>query len=431
MKDKTKIILIIKVALLFHFLGGASVSRAEDGYQYPYADPYVATILGTPKELQPSLPEKIRTEILELTVFKDRPIPKIFWYSKKLLCSLAYQKKEAPLIFIIAGTGGDHNGPSIKLLEKAFYQAGFHVISLPSPTRLNFIVTASETGVPGNLADDCRDLYRAMELAREQIQGRVKITEFYLTGFSLGALEAAYISRLDENEKKFFFKKVLLINPPVDLYGSARKLDRMLEDNIPGGLNNLNVFFDEMMERFSAIYTTMGFLDFNEDFLYAVFNKPSTALQEMSAVIGLSFRFCASNMIFTSDVVTDYGLIKPKNRILSLDDSTTTYFKVAFRTSFGDYFEEMFYPFFKARDSGLTREALIEQSSIKSMDAYLKQAQKIALMTNEDDFLYNPGDLEYLREVFKTRAIIYPRGGHCGNIDYKDNVAAMINFFKE
>jgi len=105
MKDAIKNYLIIKLVLLLLIAGGASIIRAEDGYQYPYADPYVATILGTPKEFQPSLPEKVKTKLLELTVFEDHPIPKIFWYSKKLRCSLAYQKKEAPLIFVIAGTG--------------------------------------------------------------------------------------------------------------------------------------------------------------------------------------------------------------------------------------------------------------------------------------------------------------------------------------
>ena len=86
---------------------------------------------------------------------------------------------------------------------------------------------------------------------------------------------------------------------------------------------------------------------------------------------------------------------------------------------------------FQETVEGITREALVEQSSMKSIDAYLRQAAKVALMTNEDDFLYSPGDLDYLRDVFKARATIYPRGGHCGNMDYKDNVADMIYFFKK
>lgn len=399
-------------------------------YNYPFSDPYVATILGTPSEYQPNLPKKVNTKVLNLTIFPERRTPNIFWYHKKLKCSLTYQKYAAPLIFIISGTGGDNTGRNISVLERVFYQAGFHVISLPSPTHPNFIVSASETGVPGYLADDCRDLYRVMEQAWEKIREKIQITEFYLTGFSLGALEAAYIARIDEEKRLFGFQKVLLINPLVDIYRAALTLDRLLNENVPGGLKNCDAFFDEMIHRFATVYNAAGSTNFNEDFLYAVFNQPSSAVREMAAVIGLSYRIAASNMIFTADVVSRFGLIVPKNKTLSRTDSTTNYFKVTFFTSFGDYFEQMFYPFFRKHHNGITPESLINQSSLRHLEAYLKDARHIALMTNADDFLYSPGDIDYLREVFQNRAHIYPRGGHCGNIAYKDNIARMLEFFK-
>jgi len=51
-------------------------------------------------------------------------------------------------------------------------------------------------------------------------------------------------------------------------------------------------------------------------------------------------------------------------------------------------------------------------------------------MTNENDFILNKEDLEYLRQLFGERAMIYPRGGHLGNLEYKDNLAYMVDFFK-
>ena len=76
----------------------------------------------------------------------------------------------------------------------------------------------------------------------------------------------------------------------------------MLEQNIPGGLDNFNVLFDDMMRRFSEIYKSMGFIDFNEDFLYAIFQEYPLKKQELAAIIGLSFRFASGSMMFTSDV---------------------------------------------------------------------------------------------------------------------------------
>jgi hypothetical protein len=39
------------------------------------------------------------------------------------------------------------------------------------------------------------------------------------------------------------------------------------------------------------------------------------------------------------------------------------------------------------------------------------------------------GDVDYLREVFGDRAKIYNKGGHVGNLDYRDNIADIIDFF--
>ncbi len=52
-------------------------------------------------------------------------------------------------------------------------------------------------------------------------------------------------------------------------------------------------------------------------------------------------------------------------------------------------------------------------------------------MHNENDVILAPGEIDFFRRVFGDRAKIYPTGGHCGNIDYRDNVAHMVNVFKQ
>jgi hypothetical protein len=51
-------------------------------------------------------------------------------------------------------------------------------------------------------------------------------------------------------------------------------------------------------------------------------------------------------------------------------------------------------------------------------------------MTNENDFILSSAELDYLRQLFGERARIYPRGGHLGNLEYKENLANMVAFFK-
>ena len=98
---------------------------AEKPYFYPFVDPYVATVIGTPRIYEAPLPETVPTRKLELTVFEDRVIPKVLWHQDTLKFSLVAQDREAPLIFIIAGTGAAHDSAKAKLMAAAFYQEGY------------------------------------------------------------------------------------------------------------------------------------------------------------------------------------------------------------------------------------------------------------------------------------------------------------------
>ena len=69
--------------------------------------------------------------------------------------------------------------------------------------------------------------------------------------------------------------------------------------------------------------------------------------------------------------------------------------------------------------------------SLKSIAPYLQQSEKIAMTTNDDDIILAPGEVDWLREVFGRRAKIWPTGGHCGNMEQKDFVAYMVDYFKQ
>lgn len=420
----------LSIAINFILLLLGNICYASSTYDYPIENAFVATVVGTPSEYVASLPKDIPRQENDIVIFPDRKTND-FFPNKKLRYTLASQKNEAPLVFSIAGTGASHRSPKMLLLEKSFYQAGFHVVSLSSPTCVNFIATASGSQVPGHISHDSADLYHVMKLIYGELNKKIEVSEFYLTGYSLGGAQAAFISKLDESEKVFNFSKVLMINPPVNLFNSASILDHLLEDNIPGGMTNFNAFFDELMNDFTKVYKKLERIDFNDNFLYRIYKYQNKELndQRVSAVIGMSFRLSAANMMFSSDMVTGGGYILPKNHQLKKTESTTKYFKVANRKSFANYFSERFYPFFKSENSEISRDSLMYDNSLISIEGYLKSTEKIAVVHNEDDIILAPGEIDFFRNTFLSRAKIYPRGGHCGNIAHKDNVDYMIKFF--
>ena len=81
-----KSLLILVCSLLLGVIGGPA-----GAYDYPFKDPYLTTIIATPEEFQPKLPEKINYELLSLKVFPDRTLPDVFWYQPEFRYSLTYQ----------------------------------------------------------------------------------------------------------------------------------------------------------------------------------------------------------------------------------------------------------------------------------------------------------------------------------------------------
>lgn len=420
-----------RILALIFLIGCLSWTRyataSSQPYFYPFINPYEATVIELPKEFEVKLPKEVPTREFTLRVFPKREIPEVFWYEDGLVCTLAYQNHKAPLIFVIAGTGSSHNTPRMEKLQKALYQGGFHVISLTSPTHMDFVVNAS-TGLPGDSLEDARDLYRVMELAYEKVRGTIDVSDFALTGYSLGAFNAAFVAKLDEDKKFFNFSKVLLINPPVSLYDSVSTLDQLLVENIPGGMEKFEPWFQQVLAKLSSVTKKMGRTELSGDFLYNVYKRLPSNEENMAALIGLAFRMNSANMIFTADVMNGGGYIVPKNIRLSASTSLTRYAMVSYGTRFVDYFNEYFLPYYRKREPNLTRQALLERLSLRYIDPYLKSTAKIGLIHNEDDIILMPGDIDYLQGVFGNRARIFPTGGHLGNMLHPDVVNFMLDY---
>ena len=407
----------------------AIAARASADYGYPIADPYAATVFGTPPEARAPVPETIDARIRSIKLFPDRKIPSVFWNERKFHYSVALQKERAPLIFLIAGTGARFDSTKMVYLQKALYQAGLSVVNISSPTQADFMVNASSSSVPGYMKADVQDLYTAIRKVYADIEKRVEVSEFYLSGYSLGATEAAFLGRYDEREGAFGFSRILLINPSVSLYSSVTVLDDMLARSIPGGSPELQGLIDDLFRKVSEYFHKHHREAIDAELLFHAVQAKGISRKELEALIAVSFRISAATMLFTSDVMNDFGVLVRKGTKLGVGTSTTPYMKMAARWTFAEYMDEVLLPYWKAREPGLSREQLIDETSLGAIRDYLHRSDHVEVMTNQDDFILVPGDVDFLKETFGSRATIYPVGGHCGNIMYKENIEHMLAFF--
>ena len=426
--------------LLTALFGGLSLSFAalaadidRATYGYPIANPFEATIASTPKALRPVVPaiEDIDQADYALDLMPERKakLPDLFWAAERMNYRLARQDKPAPLVFVIAGTGASYDDSKPDFLKQLFYGAGYHVVQLSSPTAFNFITSVSKNATPGISTDDAEDLYRVME-AISAAHPELPVTDYYLTGYSLGALNAAFVSKLDESRKRFNFKRVLMINPSVNLYTSVANLDSLSYVKLPG-VSAEHTFLDEMLKQLTRFFQERGRVGVSDAMLFQLQNsKAKLSNEDMAMLIGGSFRMSSADIIFTSDLINQRGLISPAGQKIDLNTPLGPFFKKAVACDFVCYMNQQVLPFWLQTNPGGSKEQMIQAASLHSIQDYLKNSPKIGVMTNADDIILGPGDIGFLRDTFGSRLTLYPLGGHCGNINYRVNTDAMLEFFR-
>jgi hypothetical protein len=421
----TRIIRTFAIALLLGLLTQSTVAA----YDFPVKDPLIATVLGTPKEFQFPTPENVPARKEEIRRYPDRNIPSAFWDQTWMSYGEARQKQRAPLIFVIAGTGADYESEKNQFLRDVFYGAGFHVITISSPTFPDFILSASERSMPGYMPADTKDLYEIMKIAYRNLEEHAEISTVSLTGYSLGGTESAFLAEYDSHEKFFEFDKVFMINPSVNLFTSVSLLDGLFDETFEGTPGAVERLLIRLLRRITEhVQTSNDPLD--SEFLYEAAKAGDISDLDLEGLIATVFRISAGNIVFTSDAMTGGGHVIEPGAKLNISTSLTTYFKRAMSWPFMKYFDDMLLPYWQERVPGLTRERAIEGSGLSVIADYLKGADNIALMTNLDDIILGQGDIEFLEETFGDRAQIYPLGGHLGNMTYTENVAHMLEFFE-
>lgn len=416
-------------SLVWPFLVSSSWATNEKPYFYPYINPYEATVMEIPAVFHMERSQVIPSKAFKVYPFPGREIPEIFWYQNGLTCSLSAQKGRAPLVIIIAGTGARYNSPKMTILQRTLYQAGLHILSITSPSYSEFIINASSNFMPGNLIEDAKDLYSVMQLAIVQVASEIDVSEYYLTGYSLGGTQAAFVAKQDQEEKKFNFEKVLLINPALNLYNSVSRLDDMLLANVPGGIEKYGDFIDDTLAKFAEASREIGYVDLSGEYFYKLYRNYPPREDFLASLIGFAFRFDSSSMIFVSDVMSGGGYVVPKGATLTNTTSLTPYSMVLFRTGFVDYFNEYFGPYWLSQYPGMTMAELKHSLSLSAISDFLRTNKNVGLLHNEDDIILKKGEIEELKAIFGTRAKVYPTGGHIGNMEHPDVVRYISEFF--
>jgi len=407
------------------------LSLTAFSYNFPIDDPYSATIIGSATMMTPGVSENIPLKVYEIQIKDKKEIPDVFWYASKFKFSFSKQKnKKAPLIFVLAGTGSDYSAIRVKFMQRIFHDAGYHTIAISSQMSQQFMISASTNAIPGMLIRDNEDIYKAMKLAYNKIKDQVDVTDFYIMGYSLGGTNAAVLSYIDEKEKAFNFKRVFMVNPPVELYDSAVKLDKYLDEYTGGKSVGIEKLLNSTLARVKGSLTS-EYANIGADTIYEIVKGDILSEAEKKAYIGLAFRLTSTDLNFISDFITKSHVYTKNPEKVNKFTNMKEYFKAVNFATFEDYVNKIGFPYYKKYNKDFSIEDLKREASLRVIEDYLRTSPKIAAVTNADELILNEKDIDYLKDVFKDRLIIYPKGGHCGNMFYKENVDVMLKFINE
>ena len=412
------------VALTTSLSLSAILVRAAE-YNYPYHDPFLATATtallsddGTKAEKQativhvPGLPGRNRLPTLE-----GRGHVSINLYP---------HSHPAPLLFIVAGIGSNPFFGVAPYLASFFYRENFHVVILPSPMSWNFALAASGSGAPGYTPQDARDLYTLMQQTLLTLKSRyhLQITAIDFMGASLGALEGAYLSVIEAKEGKIGIAKYLLINPPIDLAYAIKKLDdwsalaskfgpAKSQELISEGLAIVDSFSEESQDDPKTFDRFVKKL--------AVFTK-----EELQFLVAQTLQSQFSELVYVTQALHDQNILSaPRDEMRKRLDE-------AKQVTLTDYNERIGLPLWRsqAAEPQADLQSFIDRSSLTHILHRLRDNPKVYIMHNADDFLTDKKSIEELKEALGDRVVVYPYGGHLGNLWYPENKRAALQILE-
>jgi hypothetical protein len=385
-----------------------------------------ATVFGTPPQDIAPLPESVPMLEMDLALPWRRPVPQIFWFDKRLRVWFSAQKKPAPLAIIISGTGSDANTSKLSVLRAVLYGAGYHVLTMPSPTFPGFIVSASTTGVAGDLMQDGQDLYAAIGEVVAHLPRKTQITDVHILGYSLGGANAAIVKSIDAAEHKLHIHRAVMINPPVSLFATIGRLDKLYAVSLGNGDAGIERFYQQLYAALANAYRASGRVELDEDFLLGAAAAVLKTDAQFSAAIALSFRIALSNVFLAGDMYSGAGVVIDPAHPPKVGDSLEETARVLRSKTFAEYFTRVFAPYYVRRRPKATVDSLIAQNRLEIIGDQLRSDADYYCLTNSDDLILDKAELAWLKKTLDTRIAVYDHGGHLGNLGDRQQAADLL-----
>lgn len=315
-----------------------------------------------------------------------------------------YRVKEStentPLVVVLTGVGGHYSAAAATALAQMAHDCGYPAAVFTNTLNAQFLTAATPDYCGGYTPQDAEELAFAVSRAIEDLieNKDIKPESVILVGYSLGAIQAMFITENFEHKLGLPVKGVVAINPPVDPVYAVEQVDSMMKIVEGWSAEEAQKKIADAMALYSSSNGIMAI--------------DSLDTETAAAAIGVAFRQTLRDAIFTAQ---RYRGIPELKTPYEWGNRYPLYLEIN-QLDFNWYMNNVLLPSYRARykNPGLALEDLQAKSTMRAIGDKLAVDDRIYVFHSRNDFLVSDKDAEFLENTFGERLVVFDRGGHLG-----------------
>jgi pimeloyl-ACP methyl ester carboxylesterase len=222
----------------------------------------------------------------------------------------------------------------------------------------------------------------------------------------MGALNTLYVASTESTNQLplLKFDRYVAINTPVRLLHGVTKLDEFYQAPLDWPTAERTANLENTFLKVAAL---------SRSTLTPQTSLPFDAI-ESKFLIGLTFRLELRDVIYSSQRRNNQGVLQHAIHNFRRDPV----YQEILQYSYQDYFDKFAVPYYTSRGlSAPVPETIGKAGELSSYSAGLRANPDVRVIVNQNDFLLEDADLDWLHATFgPSQLTVFEKGGHLGNL---------------
>ncbi len=327
------------------------------------------------------------------------------------------EKKAKGLVMLIPGTGANSNSSQAAIVADLLASEGFDTVIVADPFSPDFQRSFSKDRAVGFPHNDSPQTITMLEQSYlEYVKRHGTPAKIHLMGISLGGM---YAHRLASMKSKLKFDRFIAINPPVDLGYAIEKIDQSIRVRLDTAQFSLReVVINNLLPV--ADMTWIRGLKLTEQTILEAKALLSDSEETNMGLIGASFQIdliaITLGLRKSSAYTENYQKRRLERQLTSM--TFTKYMGLASAA---------------IDPKGVQGRRFVDLMNDADLRLAIEAApnrDKLYMITSNDDFLLQPGDLSDIYGLLGSRLQVLKSGGHCGELWTEGFKAALKTTLK-